>query len=62
MFPLVLLGALVLGPLTALSLESHMIKRKKAKERAKYVEALLARQREEEQRRKDVVETLLRGH
>lgn len=62
MFPLVLLGALVLGPLTALSLESRMIKRKKAKEREKYVDALLARQREEEHRRKDVVETLLKGH
>jgi len=62
MFPLVLLGALVLGPLAALSIESRIIKRRKASEHRKYVEALIAQKKEEEQRKQDLISTLLKGN
>lgn len=61
MFALVLLGALVLGPLAAISFESQRIKKRKAKDRERYREAMLAQQKEEEQRRRDVIDTLLKG-
>jgi len=55
MFPLVILGALVLGPIVALSAESGMIKRRRRRESEERAE-LLRKQRE------GVADTLMKGH